>query len=410
MRRGHLSEYFDGVAGKRLSAVESDSSRSNQHEFQAIRSMVNFMGEPTERVPLPTRFIYLTDDDPDPILEDASLTLYDARRNKPRAAEYRFYFPSNAVMDCAAEGDLLVVAKRRNGGMLVIVAEGGSSIASQVEWLFGLTDLTLPRFSVRAELENSQDRIVFASTFILSAIGIDVEAADDNYLEKVLSRFGERWPKSKEMAALARELVVDVDTDNDPDGALMAWVEKEYVLFRTLERHIVSKRLDTGFQGNLGVEDFLQFSLSVQNRRKSRSGLSFEHHVEHLIQVRDLPYKRNARTEGKSKPDFIFPGEQQYHDLSFSPSSLFMLGAKTSAKERWRQVLAEANRISEKHLITMEPAISTNQTDEMSRQSVRLVVPSTLQSTYLPSQVEHLLSFREFLDLVGRTLGNGVDS
>lgn len=35
-----------------------------------------------------------------------------------------------------------------------------------------------------------------------------------------------------------------------------------------------------------------------------------------------------------------------------------MLGAKTTIKERWRQVLEEANRIERKHLITLEPAVS----------------------------------------------------
>lgn len=410
MKRGHLSEYFDGVAGKKLSAVESDTSRSNQHEFQAIRSMVNFMGKPTDRIPLPARFIYLTDDDPDPIVEDAYLTLYDARRNKPRSPEYRFYFPSNAVMDCAAEGDLLVIAKRRNGGMLVIIAEGGSSIASQVEWLFGLTDVALPGFSVRAELENAQDRIEFASTFILDAIGVEVEAADDNYLDRILTRFGEKWPKSKELSVLARELVGEVDSENDPDTTLMAWVEKEYVLFRTLERHTVSEKLDSGFHGEDGIEDFLQFSLSVQNRRKSRSGLSFENHLEELIRARDLPYMRNAKTEGKSKPDFLFPGEREYQDPDFPVQSLFMLGAKTSAKERWRQVLAEAERIEVKHLITMEAAISINQTDEMTRNNVRLIVPIPLQQTYAPAQLNDLLSLRAFLDMISNKLVLGVDS
>lgn len=410
MKRGHLSEYFDGVAGKRLSAVESDTSRSNQHEFQAIRAMVDFMGRPTERVQLDAKFIYLTDDDPDPILEDAYLTLYNSRQNKPRAPEYRFYFPDNAVMDCASEGDLLVIAKRRHGGMLVIVAEDGSSIASQVEWLFGLTEMASPGFSIRAELENSQDRIEFATTFILEAIGVEVEVADDNYLDKIIARLGNGWPKSVDLSLLARELAGDVDPVGDPDLTLLTWVEKEYVLFRTLERHNVSERLDSGFSGADGIEDFLQFSLSVQNRRKSRSGLSFENHVGELISARDLPFARNKKTEGKSKPDFLFPGVREYSDPAFPASSLFMLGAKTSAKERWRQVLAEAARIEEKHLITMEAAISTNQTDEMKRNRVQLVIPAPIQQTYTAAQQSDLLSFHDFLDFIDHRLVLGVES
>ncbi|MBB6179828.1 hypothetical protein HNQ75_001796 [Rhizobium flavum] len=35
MRRGLLSGYFDGVTVKRLSAVEANVRRSNQHEFNS---------------------------------------------------------------------------------------------------------------------------------------------------------------------------------------------------------------------------------------------------------------------------------------------------------------------------------------------------------------------------------------
>lgn len=54
-------------------------------------------------------------------------------------------------------------------------------------------------------------------------------------------------------------------------------MEQEELLFRTLERHIVSTRLKEGF-GNekLDVDVFISFSLSVQNRRKSRVGYALE--------------------------------------------------------------------------------------------------------------------------------------
>jgi hypothetical protein len=313
MKRGYLSEYFDGVAAKRLSVVETDFSRSHQHEFQAVRQMLSFIGRASEPTPFPATFMYLTDDDPEPIVEDASLTLYDARRLNPnRSPEFRFYFADNAVTRCMAVGDLLVIAKQRSGELLVIVAEDHSSIASQVEWLFGLGDLqltgletstsgTAPGFSVRAELENAQDRIEFASRFILERIGIDVEASDDSYLSQILDTFGHGWPETKDFSPFARALASDVDPVLDPDGALMAWIEREYVLYRTLERHLISARLDDGFTGSTGVEDFLSYSLSVQNRRKSRSGSSLENHIEEILRANRVAFVRGAKTEANSK-------------------------------------------------------------------------------------------------------------
>ncbi len=63
-----------------------------------------------------------------------------------------------------------------------------------------------------------------------------------------------------------------------------------------------------------------------------------------------------------------------------------MLGVKSTCKDRWRQVLAEANRIEHKHLLTFEAAISSNQTDEMRTKNLQLVVPRRLHDSYTETQ------------------------
>ena len=60
-----------------------------------------------------------------------------------------------------------------------------------------------------------------------------------------------------------------------------------------------------------------------------------------------------------------------------------MLGSKTTAKDRWRQVLEEADRIKRKHLITLEGAISENQTKEIRSRTLQLVVPKEIPSTII---------------------------
>lgn len=77
-----------------------------------------------------------------------------------------------------------------------------------------------------------------------------------------------------------------------------------------------------------------------------------------------------------------------------------MLGVKSTLKDRWRQVLAEAARIDHKHLLTLEPGISTHQTDEMVRNGLQLVVPQGLHATYTPEQAGWLMNVRGFIDLV----------
>ena len=405
MKKGYLSEYFEGVAAKRLSAVETDQSISNQHEYNATKKMLDFIGRPTERTRLPARFLYLTDEDSDPIVEDAFLTLYDSRKDQPnRSAEYRFYFPTTMVSQNASEGDLLVVAKKREGDLLVIVAENGSSIARQIEWLFGFSDWVHPGFSVKSELETEQDRVEFASRFILEAIGIVVETSADTYLDNMLNLFEGRFPTTRIFSDYARSTLKDLDPRENPDIVLMAWMEREEILFRTLERHLIGDRLIHGFSESenkkIDVDGFLSFSLSVQNRRKSRVGLALENHLERLFEANALSYKRTAITENKSKPDFIFPGITEYRDPSFDTLKLTMLGVKSTCKDRWRQVLAEANRIENKHLLTLEAAISSHQTNEMASKNLQLVVPKGLHETYNINQQSWLMDLSSFTDMI----------
>jgi hypothetical protein len=77
-----------------------------------------------------------------------------------------------------------------------------------------------------------------------------------------------------------------------------------------------------------------------------------------------------------------------------------MLGVKSTCKDRWRQVLAEAARIERKHLLTLETSISVNQTDEMDANRVQLVIPRGLHETYNESQRAWLLDLAGFIGVV----------
>ena len=151
--------------------------------------------------------------------------------------------------------------------------------------------------------------------------------------------------------------------------------------------------------GEADVDGFVSFSLSVQNRRKSRAGHSLEHHLASIFEAHQLDFDRGARTEGNKRPDFLFPGTKAYQDPGFPASSLTLLGAKSSCKDRWRQVLSEGERVLEKHLITLEPGISTNQTDEMQAAGLQLVVPSPLHASYRPEQASWLMSLEDLLNM-----------
>jgi hypothetical protein len=60
----------------------------------------------------------------------------------------------------------------------------------------------------------------------------------------------------------------------------------------------------------------------------------------------------------------------------------------------------EAQRIENKHLATLEPGISENQTTEMQAHSLQLVVPYALHSSYSNPQQRWLLRISDFVNLV----------
>src|SRR3546814_7608910 len=104
--------------------------------------------------------------------------------------------------------------------------------------------------------------------------------------------------------------------------------------------------------------------------------------MEMCCKTPNIRYKRTATTENKSKPDFLLPGQEEYYDPAFNPLLLTMLAVKSTCKDRWRQVLAEADKIEDKHLLTLEPRISANQTSEMQAKRLQLVLPRPLHETY----------------------------
>jgi hypothetical protein len=399
MEWGQLSKYVRAVAAKRLSAVEVDPSTSHQHEFNGIQSFRAALGE--ARLEVPASVLWITDSDDSGEQASGVLKWYDARENDPsRSAEFRLYYPAEAesVVQMASPGDLLVLLLSAQDNTAVIaIAPEGSTTEHQLLWLFGLPH-NLEQATSKTITGREGGEISVVALQILEALGIEPEQAPPSDLEALLARFGLAFPSTKEMSAFARS-VCAVDAVADPDGALLGWYRREEYLFRGMERAILEKRLERGFND---VDEFLSESLSVHQRRKSRAGSALENHIEAILTTNSIKYSRGKVTERRSLPDFVFPGVDEYRDPTFPADRLTMLASKSTSKERWRQILAEADRIQQKHLLTLEPAISVSQTNEMLASNVRLVIPREIHETYIVDQRAVLITMSDFLGLVRR--------
>ena len=73
---------------------------------------------------------------------------------------------------------------------------------------------------------------------------------------------------------------------------------------------------------------------------------------------------------------------------------------KSTCKDRWRQVLSEGKRVKTKHLLTLEPGISENQTNEVNANSLQLVLPESLHDSYSREQRDWLFSLKDFISHV----------
>lgn len=397
MKQGLLSEYFDGVAVKRLSAVEADPAKSHQHEFAGGHLRGIFGDE--DRKDIVARFIWLNDEQ-EGVSEPGMVSWYDSRKKQlHRSPEYRLYYADNPVASLMKTGDSFFVATRPDGSVMVIVVPEGSTVESQLAWLFGIKTES-ENFFAKNEVDDS--KLDFAARYILDELGIDAEEPEADKLDGLLEKYGTKFPGTAEFSRLARDSLKEISASDDADKVLMAWLEREELLFRRMERHIVSERLKSGFMSDnaADVDGFIAFSLSVQNRRKSRAGYSLENHLEALLRERKINFQRGVETENKNKPDFLFPGQAAYRDATFAIDKLTMLGSKSTCKDRWRQVLSEAARIPHKHLLTLEPGISENQTDEMKAKQLQLVVPSAIHGTYKPAQQSWLMNVSQFVKLV----------
>ncbi len=187
----------------------------------------------------------------------------------------------------------------------------------------------------------------------------------------------------------------------NPDKEILKWVETEFTLFKVIESDRYLPRIKTPFKS---IEALIETANTILNRRKSRAGKSLENHLSEIFKVFKLSFTAQSTTEENKKPDFIFPNIEAYHNSHFNPEKLLMLASKTTCKDRWRQIINEADRIKIKHLFTLQQGISKNQLQEMYSHNVCLVVPKPYLSSFPGEYQDRILTLDKFIKHVRVTV------
>ena len=399
-----LNGVFRNVACKLLAGVDiydPEDGISNGHEVTSTASFRHFFNsESVDEKPI--KWFFFSDEYEDEFpSEENAFTFYDSRRkNTNRSAEWRFYYYGNFVGEYATAGDLFVLARLTSSGEIIgMIIKDGSSFFHGIIQLLNLRIDNLKKRSIYIPQQDLEKDLDFVEIQLLNALGLyDLIPASPDDEALMLEAFGDRYFTTNEISNFARTLCQEVDPIESPDYTLLSWLQRETQLFKAWEKIEINNTIENSFDSS---DDFINYSLSVINRRKSRMGHSFENQLEALFNLNQIRFDRTPVIDGKTghRPDFIFPGKTYYDDLNFESVYLTMLAAKSTSKERWRQVLEEANRIPEKHFCTLDQKITRDQIRHMTESRIVLVIPERIRNDYYGID-EGILSVRDFLGMV----------
>ena len=213
---------------------------------------------------------------------------------------------------------------------------------------------------------------------------------------EIPSAWLEEFPSPKDIVAEAAKL--RLSTSLDANRRLLRRREREYALFLSIEEVMTLPKIRQGFET---MEEFTSLAQKVLQRRKSRSGRSLELHARTIFIEEGLrenqAFAYNQESEPGHKPDFLFPSAEAYRTTDFPNDRLRMLAVKTTCRDRWRQILQEADRIKHKHLLTLQEGISERQFREMKEAKVQLIVPSPLITKFPQDVRPHLQTLENFI-------------
>ena len=411
-----VSGYFTWAASKTLSAVDVDRLRSHQHEIGGVAALRRFL-EGINRVDANATEATL-----DTVIlalgysqgverSDESLKLYDARRENPnRGPEWRLYYPSGGatealLRDQVRPGDLLVFAVPETGPDLVLfLASDDSAWSSVLGTLFPSSTSPGQRMlEVSAEqLEAAQDTAPLL--LVLDDLGltppVDISALDWALAQPELSgglHGLDSFPSTADMASMAVRYAGSDLLDLSVDDRLMTRLEAETSLFYAIESAIALPL----FQECVVTADYIDLAKSVTQRRAARRGRSFEIHLEEIFLEEALAVEMQPVLPDGERLDFLFPSLDAYLDDRVDTSVLFAVNAKTTVRERWRQLASEAQRLRTKYLITVDRNLASASVDQMVNADVQLVIPEPIRAEYGSAVVGNSWSLAEFVGYVG---------
>lgn len=368
---------------KYITANDTGATGGHQAGYHIHKHSWNlFFDKPGEKGT--NKDIYITIKWQDDFETLSRFTYYGVKtRNEYRLTRYGRNFP---YLQDDNIGDLLIICKKSADYYLAYILQNDEDID---EFLAALNISTTDINGIipKQFQQTAEDRLLKCFNLFLETLKID-------------------FPSTIDLASNARNCYINSYgitkkiIEKNPDSEILNWISTEFQLFKVIENNRYNMRIQTPFKT---VEELVIMANTILNRRKSRAGKSLEHHLAEIFNISNLIYSPQAVTEDNKKPDFLFPTVEAYRNPKFDENKLIMLASKTTCKDRWRQILNEADRIKTKHLFTLQQGISNNQLEEMYKHNVCLVVPKQYLESFPKQFRNKILTLENFIQFAKNT-------
>lgn len=385
--RGNAAVYY----AKRLSGNDTGLTGAHQAGLYLPVGLVRQLCPGWEGVPAPGMTLPMTLDSDGEEERDLRLVWYNEKtRNEGRLT--RWGGRSSPMQDVERTGALTVLAFHKstppaNPEALAVWICRDEAEEAAVETIFGAVEPGQVRW------------VSHPGTGGGTVQPTPVLDKESRILARIPPEWSVRFPTGAEVLELAVSLAED-GARRTADQLLLHRRKWEYDLFQVVEKTHVLPTVAAGFTA---VDEFLLFALTVTNRRKSRAGRSLELHLARIFRDCRVSFENGSVSELNKRPDFLFPAGG-YANARFPDPLLRMLAVKTTCKDRWRQVLSEADRIPHKHLFTLQEGVSLPQLMEMENSGLSLVVPRSHFPSFPVEARDRLLDLEGFVNEL-RALG-----
>ena len=212
--------------------------------------------------------------------------------------------------------------------------------------------------------------------------------------------FKEMMPSS---AKFVEKYILELNTPHDKlktnfSHYLDEIQNKIYVEYLSLEEQAFNKAIQDGLFGDkdsLSMEKLKSFFLSVSQSRKSRAGKVFELIIENLLKYLNYPIDTQKKIQNL-KIDFILPS-RKYYDID--PLGTILLSAKRTFRERWKQVVSEADQSNTFFLATIDKDITKIQLNEIQNSGIYVInTEKNINSIMHYKNSKNVISYEHFID------------